>query len=419
MKVSEKETRMMVKRVADETEGTFYKVYIEGIDNDGDGRFNEDEFKRGFLSNRNYPGNWRSDHIEPGAKRYPMEEMTTRAEVDFVANHPNIAIYNQHHCCGRVILRPSGTYPDNKFMFKEDLELYKVISTRCLEHSGWDLATSIYDWATPPDKPDRKDNQVYRDKDGKLRNAPRGMYPEESTIDIEADYGCNECEDEYQRDRGYFAWGSALDTMYDLFGIFGLGDEHWRQPDYDKDGLISMEERFKWNDEEMDGKIFIDWHPFDHPTLGKVEIGGWRMTKVSPPEGELIQKECEMGNNFVIYLAGLAAKLKIGESKITSKNEGIYQLDIAVENTGILPTAMKLAQFLKVVEPVILEVEPDDNVEILFGEKRINLGHIEGNSKSEETTYILRVKDDSKKAVLKAVVKSQRAGKDMKEIVIK
>ena len=44
---------------------------------------------------------------------------------------------------------------------------------------------------------------------------------------------------------------------------------------------------------EMDRKIFVDWHPYNHPTLGEVEIGGWPRTKTSPPEGELIQIECE------------------------------------------------------------------------------------------------------------------------------
>lgn len=415
-KVSKKDPRMMVKRIADESEGTFYKIYTEGIDNDGDGKINEDSFSKGFLSNRNYPGNWQPDITQGGAKRYPMEESTTRAEVDFVADHPNIAIYNQHHCCGRVILRPSATYPDEKFKSKEDLELFKVISARCLELSGWDLATSIYDWRVPPDKPDRKPNQVYRDKDGKLRNAPEGMYPEESGGEVS--YGCDECENEYQSDRGYFAWGSALDTMYDLFGIFGLGDEHWREPDYDKDGMATEEEKFKWNDEEMKGKIFINWHSFSHLTLGKVEIGGWRRTKVSPPEGELVQKECEMANSFVIYLASLAARLKIGEMIITDKKGGIYQVDMTVENTGVMPTSTEQAQLLNIVEPVLLEIEPDDNIEILFGENKVKLGQIKGNSKSREITYILRRKDASKKAVLKASVKSQRAGQDVKEIVI-
>lgn len=415
-KISEEDPRLMVRKAPDETGGIYYKIYSEGIDNDGDGKINEDSYRTGFLSNRNYPGNWKPQAIQRGGGKYPMEEATTRAEVDFAASHPNIAIYVQHHCCGRVILRPPTTYPDKDFKNKSDLELYRVVSARSLEQSGWDLATSVYDWNYPPESPNRKSTQIYRDKNGKIKNAPEGMYPEESSPESRLD--ASGWEEETMNDRGYFAWGSSLETMYDLFGIFSMGDEHWSKPDYDKDGRISDKERLKWNDEETDGKIFINWHLFKHPTLGEVEIGGWRRQKVSPPEGELIQKECEMGNKFVIYLASLAPKVMIGEIKITDKKNDIYQVDISVENTGLLPTATQQAQSLDSVKPVLLEVEPDDNIEILFGERKVKLGQIKGHSESEKTTYILRVKDVTSRAVLKTSVTSEKAGKDFKEILI-
>ncbi|MGB6339458.1 MAG: M14 family metallopeptidase, partial [Candidatus Aminicenantaceae bacterium] len=315
MKISEKDPRNMVRKAKDEIGGIYYKIYSEGIDNDGDGKINEDSFSTRFLSNRNYPGNWRPQIVQRGGGKYPMEESITRAEVDFIANHPNIAIYVQHHCCGRVILTPPTTAPDKDFKYKGDLELYKVASARCLEHSGWDLATSVYDWNYPPDTPNKKSTQVYRDKEGKLKNVPEGMDPESRFSEPGLEFGV-ESED-CGCENGYFAWGSSLETTYNLFGIFSLGDEHWNAPDYDKDGRVTSEERFKWNDEEMDGKFFVDWHPYEHPTLGPVEIGGWLRNKTSPPEGELIQKECEMGNNFVVYLAGLVPKVELGETELT------------------------------------------------------------------------------------------------------
>lgn len=416
MKISKDDKRIMIRKAPDDVDGTFYKIYTEGIDNDGDDKINEDGYRTRFLSNRNYPGNWRPETIQRGGGSYPMEEIITRAEVDFAAKHPNIALYVQHHCCGRVILRPPTTYSDKEFKYKNDLALYRTVSTRSLEHSGWDLATSVYDWNFPPGTGNRKPTQIYRDKEGKIKNAPSGMYPEET--EAESGFEFRGWEDEYQSERGYFAWGSSIETMYDLFGIFSMGDEHWNIPDYDKDGRITEKERLRWNDEEMGGELFIGWHPFNHSTLGEVEIGGWIRIKTSPPEGELIQEECEMGNSFVVYLAGLAPKIKIGDVKITDKKGGIYQMEIAVENTGFLPTVTEMALALEIAKPVYLEVEPDENVEILFGEKRVKLGQITGASESEKTTYILRVKDESQKAALKAFAISQKAGRDSKEIVI-
>ena len=418
MKISKEDPRIMVKKAPDEVGGTYFKMYSEGIDNDGDGKINEDSFRMGFLSNRNYPGNWRPKVIQGGGGTYPMEERTTRAEVDFVAKHPNIAIYIQHHCCGRVILRPPTTYPDKDFKSKGDLELYRIASTRSLEQTGWDLATSVFDWNYPPETGNRKPTQIYRDKEGKIKNAPEGLYPEEGREEDRAEFDLCDCLDEYNFDRGYFAWGSSLETMYDLFGIFSMGDEHWNSPDYDKDGEVSQKERMRWNDEEMKGKLFINWHPFKHPTLGEVEIGGWIRAKANPPEGELIQKECEMGNRYVIYLAGLAPKVRIGEAKITDKKGGVYQVEIAVENSGFLPTATEQAQELEIAKPVLLEITPDENLEILFGEKTEKLGQIKGNSESKKIAYIVRLKDSSKKGILQAKATSEKGGRDSKEIII-
>jgi len=172
-KISEIDPRIMIRKAPDEMKGTFYTLYTEGLDNDGDDAINEDGFSTGFLSNRNYPGNWRPDALQGGGRLYPMQEGITLAEVEFVASHPNIAIYIQSHCCGRVILRPPTTATDREFPQTQDLLLFQVAAARALEHSGWNLATSVFEWRYPPGTPDRKPNQVYRGKDGKLKNAPR------------------------------------------------------------------------------------------------------------------------------------------------------------------------------------------------------------------------------------------------------
>jgi hypothetical protein len=207
--------------------------------------------------------------------------------------------------------------------------------------------------------------------------------------------------------------------MYELFGIFSMGDEHWESPDYNKDGDVSEEERLRWNDWEMGGRLFVNWHPFKHPTLGDVEIGGWVRSKNSPPEGKLIQKECEMGNDYVLYVAGIAPKIKVGKVDIKDKKNGIYQVEIAVENQGLIPTATQQAEALGLAEAIVLEAWPDENLEVLFGEPRVKLPRVLGYSESDKTIYLVRIKDPSKKAALRVSVSSQKAGRDAKDIVIK
>ncbi len=57
MKISDRDARLMVAKAPDETGGVYYTITSEGIDNDGDGKINEDGYRTHFLSNRNYPGN--------------------------------------------------------------------------------------------------------------------------------------------------------------------------------------------------------------------------------------------------------------------------------------------------------------------------------------------------------------------------
>jgi hypothetical protein len=125
-----------------------------------------------------------------------------------------------------------------------------------------------------------------------------------------------------------------------------------------------------------------------------------------------------MGNNFVIYLAGLVPNVEVGESEVSDKKGGIYQLDIVVKNTGFLPTATEQAQALRIDKPVLLEVLTDENLEIIYGEKKIKLGQIKGYSESPKTTYILRVKNPAQQAVLTVHVTSQKAGRVTKDIPI-
>jgi murein tripeptide amidase MpaA len=93
MKISDEDPRIMVRKAPDDNVDKLYKIYTEGIDNDGDEKINEDSYSTRFLSNRNYPGNWQLSTSQRGSGKYPLEESITMAEYLFIADHPNIAIY--------------------------------------------------------------------------------------------------------------------------------------------------------------------------------------------------------------------------------------------------------------------------------------------------------------------------------------
>jgi hypothetical protein len=66
-----------------------YSVYIEGRDNDGDEKFNEDG-PGGVAFNRNFT--FRHPFFKVGAGPHQVSEIETRAVADFCFDHPNIAL---------------------------------------------------------------------------------------------------------------------------------------------------------------------------------------------------------------------------------------------------------------------------------------------------------------------------------------
>jgi hypothetical protein len=104
-----------------------YLMYTEGIDNDGDGKYNEDGIG-GLDLHRNYPENWRPDnrgdatgrgYTQFGAGEYPLSEIETRSTVLWLLSHPNISVVNSLDTRVPMHLRPPSTSSSEESMFVE------------------------------------------------------------------------------------------------------------------------------------------------------------------------------------------------------------------------------------------------------------------------------------------------------------
>ena len=70
-KRSADDRRLLVRRGVEDIDGEFFDIYSEGIDDDGDGEFNEDDVG-GIDMNRNFPRNWGLEFQQSGAGPYPL-----------------------------------------------------------------------------------------------------------------------------------------------------------------------------------------------------------------------------------------------------------------------------------------------------------------------------------------------------------
>ena len=349
----ERDERIMRERRPGDT-GPFYRLYSEGTDDDGDGRYNEDR-PGGIDPNRNYPGNW--SLAQNGAGPFAGSEFELRAMLDFIASHPNIAASQHFHSSGGVVLHPPSV-PEWQLP-NADFELYAEVSRRGLEVTGYNLATSVYDWSWPRGSGNRKRGQIYRNSEGEVRGWPMGS-------------------DDYP------AYGGSIDALYQVFGVLAFANEIYQLgEDEDNNGAISELERIRADDEELDGAAFKEWESFDHPQLGEVEIGGWRKFGQNNPIGDRLQEEVDRNVRFVLMQAEITPLLEIGNVEVESLAGSAYRITATIFNSSHQPTELAIRHTTNRAVPVRATIETGTNVELISSEAQVDVGTIGGHSEAE------------------------------------
>jgi len=307
-----------------------YNVMTEGIDNDGDGRTNEDGVG-GLDLHRNYPENWRPmpgrdrtgrGYTQGGAGEYPLSETETRSLVLFLLEHPNISAMNTMDTTVPMHLRPPSTSGSEERMYPEDLKLYRYFDEKGKEISHYERAGDVYN-----------------------------------------DYG-----------RGRPLFGHSPDFGYWYYGAIWYGDELWnggRVGDYDGDGTTDDWDRLQYNDNELSKCRFQEWTKASHPVYGEVEVGGWnpKFWRQNPPP-ELLEEWAEKEARFNLMIAGSLPHVVMSEPKIKGGKNGEYTVEVEVENTGFIPTALKQALLVKIVRPDAISLEFPPGMTRRFGGMR-------------------------------------------------
>ena len=344
-----------------------YIVYSEGIDNDGDGRYNEDGIG-GLDLHRNYPENWRPEPgldltgrgwTQGGAGEYPLSEPETRAVVLFLLQHPNVAIGQTLDTTIPMLLHGPSTSRMDESMFPEDMKLYKYFDEEGKKITGYKYAGDTYfDYANAG----RDSREMFR---------PQGVAAEPLEL------------------RGSPLFGHSPDFGYLYYGAIWYGDELWcggRVKDYDGDGKITELEQLRFLDEELGGKYFAPWHKFNHPQLGEVEIGGFnpKFWRQNPPP-ELLEEWIKKEAMFNLFLAKSLPQVKIVSVRIqpVKKEVDTYEIISVFTNEGFLPTALKMADRVKIVRPDAAQINLPAGVEFVGSRARQEIGYLQSKQMKE------------------------------------
>ena len=340
-----------------------YKVYSEGLDNDGDGKYGEDGVG-GLDLHRNYPENWRPEpgldltgrgNTQLGAGAYPLSEPETRAVVLFLLQHPNVSVGQTMDTAVPMHLRPPSTSRSQDSMFPGDLALYRHFDELGKKITGYPYAGDVF-WDFAQATSD------YRDWD----------------------------DDEEEEPGGRPLFGHSPDFGYFYYGAIWYGDELWsggKVVDYDKDGKISDLEVLRWNDEALGGKGFKSWTRFSHPQLGEVEIGGLnpKLFRQNPPVS-VLEEWAKKEAMFNLMLAKSLPQVKIVSVDVrpVKKEPGVLEVVAVFTNEGFLPTALEMAERVKIVSPDRAEITfPEKELELVGVKNKIEIGRIRSGEKKE------------------------------------
>jgi len=342
-KVHPDDPRLMIRRDPVDSGGTYYRLLPEGLLRNFDGvTIQPQDAKQGLDLNRNFPVSWHQENEQRGAGPYPVSEPESRNLVDFIVRHPNLTGVITFHTFSGVLLRPYDDRPDDEFP-PEDLWTYKKIGDQGTKMTGYPNLACYHDFRYHPKK------------------VTTGAF------------------DSWMYDHlGVFSWTVELWSPMRQAGIQDFKYIEWFREHPLEDDLKLMQ----WNLEVLGGKGYVDWFAFDHPQLGKVELGGWdSMNCWYNPPLKFLEKEIQLFPDWIIWHALISPKLSLRLTQVKAIGKGTWRIRLVVENTGWLPTYVtKKAVEKKVSRGVICEIELPEGAALQSGKPRQELAQLEGRA---------------------------------------
>ncbi len=281
----EKYPGLMV-RVAAGEKGQYTLLGQEGIDNDGDGRVNEDG-PGVYDPNRDWAWDWQPNYVQRGARRYPFWVKENRMVADFIRSRPNIAGGQTYHNAGGMILRGPGAKTGN--YDRSDIAVYDILAK----------------------------------EGGKL-------LPEYRYLNVATEL--------------YEVWGGEFDWLHHFRGVFAFNNElftpfnYFREHEEGTGWFGSQETQHLFNKYLLLGDGFSKWKPVDHPQYGKIEVGGLRKNWIRQPPSFLMEEELHRNAAFTLYHASEMPLVQIDRIETERLENNITQVTAVISNPKVTPT---------------------------------------------------------------------------------
>lgn len=480
-----KEPRLMKKADSAKGEKGLYKLYSEGIDNDGDGKYNEDG-AGGINTGIAFPHLFK--YFQPDRGLWPGSEPETFALLKFFDEHREVGltfVFGETNFCltppraGRKgeadlnnikvperIADSINADPDKTYKLAEIMDMIRPLAPPGIELNEamianmLDLGTVVnplnadlkfykelseqYKEFLKANKLDAKRLEPAQDKDGSFElysyyhlGLPSFALDFWTVPEVKEEKAEDELtleKLEKMSNEEFIALGEEKVDAF-LESVSALGQfkakqvfEAFQAGKMDTKKIVEILKKMPkppdkggadpkeiallaWSDKELEGRGFVEWQPFQHPTLEEVEIGGFVPFTGNSPPPHMIEGLLAGQVPWVFEIAQKMARIKISETKVKSLGASLYEVKVWVENSGVLPYPTAMGQRNLRILPVIVTLN-GEGFKIIEGKVRSTVVSIPAMG-SKEVTWILQAEEPIK---IEAQAETRCAWSDSREI---
>ncbi len=290
----------------------------EGIDNDNDGRYNEDS--EGYLdANRNWGYNWQPAYVQSGAGNFPLSGKGIKAIAEFIHQRPNIIVNFSFHNSGGMWLRAPSLKGER--IDPRDQAAYDIIGKNAVKITPGYVYQASYDLYN-----------TYGDSDAHMFNI-----------------------------EGSFTFVGEL---------FQRSQETYRE-NAEKPKAESTEEagpprrggnpeenreEIKFNDNVAMDELYHDWKPFKHPVYGDIEIGGWVKMSSRLPHPFMLPELVHRNAMVVLFASEQTPEIRMEVFDVKEIGKNLTQVKVRLKNDKGLPSMSAQAVSMKLYPQDMLKV---------------------------------------------------------------
>ncbi|MBN1924714.1 MAG: hypothetical protein JW798_02655 [Prolixibacteraceae bacterium] len=386
------DSRLIRKAKTNKGEKGIYKIYSEGIDNDGDGEYNEDP-PGGVIVNHNF--NYMYEPFIPEHGKWNGSEPEAFSLMKFFSEHPEIALVVVLDETDNLLFPPEtdtkkskgqkikvpGYYAERlgvdakKTYTPEELKEEIDRNADDKEYGNRIYLTLLN--SKPPEEIQSEDVLFYKQASEEYKEYLK-------KINLPADYEKlpgwqNGSFEEF----AYFEYGLPVFSINPCpLTIFKPSE---------KDSVKKKEEEKTYEEkrlayaDSMGLDAFAGWQKIQHPDFEEVEIGGLKPFFMLCLPADSLEKRFKLQLPFISKLAQKLPSFST-DYKLEKIGGGLVKLDIFITNNGELPYPTFMGSRNNKPAPVVFTIEGD--VGFLSGKARTPVQGI-GSNQTRKFTFML------------------------------